>query len=142
MTVTNTNYQIASTGNAKVSNNTTGGNATSGNASNSNCTSTSISINNSGSTASTTPSACAPSGGQGGVGGTTGNQNQGGAGGQVLGASISLANIAGGRGAAFATLPNTGLHDGFNAWIVTAILTISASVLYWNKVIAPRLKNL
>jgi cobalamin biosynthesis Mg chelatase CobN len=113
VTVTNTSSQTATSGNATVSNNTTGGNATSGNASNSNTTST--------------------SGG--------GNPNQGGAGGQVLGASFTVASIAGGRGAAFSTLPNTGLRDGINAWLVATILTLAASVLYWNKVIAPRLKN-
>jgi hypothetical protein len=144
VSVTNDNYQRASTGNAKVSNNTTGGNATSGNASNSNCVSTSISISNGGAMASPAANACAKqSGGEGGGsnGGSAGNPNQGGAGGQVLGASFTVASIAGGRGAAFSTLPNTGLRDGINAWLVATILTLAASVLYWNKVIAPRLKN-
>jgi hypothetical protein len=47
VSVTNSNHQTASTGDATVSNNTTGGNATSGDATNNNSTWTSVSISNS-----------------------------------------------------------------------------------------------
>jgi hypothetical protein len=137
--VENHSYQRASTGSANVSNNTTGGNATSGNASNSNCTSTSISINNGGGGGQVNNACGQPGGGQGG---NNGGGSNNGSGGQVLGASFTVASIAGGKGAAFATLPNTGLREGVNAWLLTSILTLAASILYWSKVIAPRLKNI
>lgn len=142
--VTNRNNQTASTGEAEVTDNTTGGNATSGNASNNNCTSTSISINNGPTASSHMPSACGNNegGGQGGGSGSGSQTNSGGGQGQVLGASFTVASIAGGKGAAFATLPNTGVRDGINVWLLTSVLTIAASILYWSKVIAPRLKNI
>jgi hypothetical protein len=134
--VSSYNYQFAATGSAKVSNNTTGGSATSGNASNNNSSSTQVSINNGGQGGSGGKGG--GPGGQGGQGGTTvsvGGQG----GGQVLGASFTVASLGGGMGGA--QLPNTGIHQGLNPWIAIAILTILASGVYWRYAIMPKLKS-
>jgi hypothetical protein len=46
LSVSNTNYQTASSGNATVSENTTGGSATSGNSSNTNSTTVDFNVTN------------------------------------------------------------------------------------------------
>lgn len=130
--VSNRNYQKASTGDAKVSHNTTGGSATSGNATNNNSTRTSVSINN---------------GGHGG--GSGGGNNQGGnpststggssGGAQVLGTSLSVASIAGGSGGV-GQLPLTGLNEGLSPWVAVTILTLLSSAIYWRFAIVPKLK--
>jgi hypothetical protein len=141
--VTNSNYQSASSGNATVSNNTTGGNATSGNASNSNSTCTSIQINNGGTAAANNACNNSQGGGQGGGGGTTTSGGGQGSAGQVLGASMTIASLAGGQGGVGgAQLPNTGLRDGLNPWVAVTILTLMASTIYWRVVISPRLSSL
>jgi len=145
VSVKNFNFQVAVSGDAKVKNNTSGGNASSGNASTSNSTCTSIQITNGGSGGASNNNPCSGQngGGEGGgnTGGTTG-QNGGGLGaGQVLGANTIASLSGGGFGAGFATLPNTGLREGVNNWLVISILTIAASIGYWSKVIAPRLKE-
>ena len=148
VSVKNFNFQVAVSGDAKVKNNTSGGNASTGNASTSNSTCTSIQITNGGSGGASNNNACSSQngGGQGSGGGNNGGtsgQNGGGAGaGQVLGASTIASLSGGGLGAGFATLPNTGLREGVNNWLVISILTIAASIGYWSKVIAPRLKNI
>jgi hypothetical protein len=89
--------------------------------------------------------ACGENGGGGGGNGGGGGQNGGSSGGgQVLGANMTVASLSGGGGlgAAFATLPNTGLHEGVNNWLVISILTVAASIGYWSKVIAPRLNKI
>jgi len=149
VSVKNFNFQVAVSGDAKVKNNTSGGNASTGNASTSNSICTSIQITNGGSGGASNNNACSGGqngGGQGSGGGNNGGtsgQNGGGAGaGQVLGASTIASLSGGGLGAGFATLPNTGLREGVNNWLVISILTIAASIGYWSKVIAPRLKNI
>jgi hypothetical protein len=138
--ISNSTNQHATTGNAKVSNNTTGGSATSGNASNSNDTCVSVSIKNgaAGTSANNSCHANQPSGGSGG--GNSG-QPSGGAGGQVLGTSFTVASIGGMGAGAVAQLPNTGLKDGANFWVLSTILTLLASAAYWRIAITPKLKN-
>jgi len=129
--VTNSNYQTATTGNADVKHNTTGGNATSGNATNNNNTSTSVSINNGGGKGG---------GGQGeGQGGGSGSSS-GGAGGQVLGASFTVASLTGGGTGGAAQLPNTGLREAASPWVAVTIFTLLASAAYWRLAISPKLK--
>jgi hypothetical protein len=66
---------------------------------------------------------------------TTGGQ--GGETGAVLGAATT-AIAAGGQGAvAPAELPNTGLSDGMNPWIIVDTAITLASGLYWRKFIQP-----
>src|SRR6185312_14951164 len=123
--------------------NTSGGNATSGDASASNSTCTSIQITNGGSGSVPSNNACnSGQGGGGGGGSNGGNGGQSGGGGQVLGASTIASLSGGGLGAAFATLPNTGLREGVNNWLVISILTVAISIGYWSKAIATRLKNI
>jgi len=131
---TNTNTQTATSGNATVSGNTTGGNATTGNASNTNETCLSVQINNGSSSNTVANNACAP---------TTTQPSTGGRGGDVLGASATLASIVtGGKGAGiFDQLPNTGATDTASAWFFAAILLLIGSVAYWRLAITPELKS-
>lgn len=101
-TVTNKNNQEATSGSAKVDDNTTGGNATSGSATNSNGTVIDVKIQNNACvvTAVTPPAPVVPSGGQGAV-----NPPVAPAGG--MGAVAPVAAPAGGMGAAPAVLPET-----------------------------------
>jgi hypothetical protein len=142
--ISNSNHQFAKTGDAAVSGNTTGGSATSGNASNSNETDVCVAIFNS--TANSNGSKCPASGGGngGGNGGNNGGGNggtsqPGGGGGQVLG--VSTAAMSGGKGGAFATLPNTGLREGINAWAILILAVLIGSIAYIDKAIIPQLKT-
>ena len=127
--VSNRNYQKASTGDAKVSHNTSGGSATSGNATNNNSTRTSVSINNGGGGSG--------GGNQGGSPSTSTGGSSGGA--QVLGTALSVASIAGGSGGV-GQLPLTGLNEGLSPWVAITILTLLSSAVYWRFAIAPKLK--
>lgn len=134
--VNNSNYQAAYTGDAKVAHNTNGGSATSGNASNYNHASTSVNINNG------TQSGNGNGGGSGGgqQNGSTSSSTGGGLGGQVLSAAYSsVSGVAGGFGAAFSQLPDTGARNGFNPWLITSLLTLVATVVYWAKAVSPKL---
>jgi len=62
----------------------------------------------------------------GGVGGETG---------AILGATTSIA--AANQGAQPTQLPNTGLKDGLNPWIVVDTAIVLASGLYWRRFVQP-----
>lgn len=140
VSISSSNTQYASSGDATVSNNTTGGSATSGNASNDNDTDICVSITNStfGGGNAGCPGGTQPPGGGGGQGGgpTAGG---GVGGGRVLG--VTTAVMVGGKGA-FSVLPSTGVRDGMNLWLLSSLLVLASSALYWKKAISPKLKAL
>jgi hypothetical protein len=48
--------------------------------------------------------------------------------------------LTGGKGGAFATLPNTGLREGINVWAIVILTVLIGSIAYLDKAIIPQLK--
>lgn len=122
VTIVNANIQLASSGDAKASENTTVGDVASGDSANNNTTNTAVTIDNSGSGGSG-----GDNGGNGGDGNTGGSGGStggaGGSGGSVLGAST------GGSGSGVSTLPEVGASVPMDVSALRALYHVPVAAL-------------